>query len=235
MKLKKKVSAKQHAELDDALKSFYIEKDGDFVLDLDGDDDTGELKRAKDRESQRRKEAETKARELQEKLDGLDNADARKKGDIETLEKSWQGKNDSLKAEYETKLKAKDAYLQKMLVDSVAGEISSQISKKPNVLKLHIKQRLLADLDGDEPKTKVLDKDGKPSAMTIEELKQEFVANDDFADIIIGSKATGSGAGSDGRGQPKGNGAANFGAENKPLANASPAELAAHLKANKQQ
>jgi hypothetical protein len=41
----------------------------------------------------------------------------------------------------------------------------------------------------------VLGPDGKPSAATLDELKAEFVANEAFAPIIAGSKASGGGAG----------------------------------------
>ena len=92
MALKKKITKEDHAKLSDALKSEYVEDGDGFRLDVDGEEDTGALKRAKDREAQLRREAEAKLREAQEQLDALGSDDARKKGDIATLEKSWQKK-----------------------------------------------------------------------------------------------------------------------------------------------
>ncbi|WEM33661.1 head scaffolding protein [Pseudomonas phage PSA-KC1] len=93
----------------------------------------------------------------------------------------------------------------------------------------HIKSRLMADFEGDTPVTRVLDKDGKPSALTIDELANEFVANKDFSAIITASKASG-GAGKpsqNGGGAPKFNGQSDKPAD---LSKMNPAELAAHLK-----
>ena len=67
MALKKKLTKEEHSKLSDHLKAEYIEDgDGDgFRLDIDGDEDTGALKRAKDREAQLRRDAEAKLREAQ--------------------------------------------------------------------------------------------------------------------------------------------------------------------------
>ncbi|WBF76910.1 hypothetical protein PSV3_00208 [Septimatrevirus PSV33] len=62
MALKKKLTKEEHAKLSDALKAEYIEDGDGFRLDVDGDEDTGALKRAKDREAQLRKDARTESR-----------------------------------------------------------------------------------------------------------------------------------------------------------------------------
>ncbi|WEM33660.1 hypothetical protein PSAKC1_00019 [Pseudomonas phage PSA-KC1] len=62
MALKKKLTKEEHAKLSDALKAEYIEDGDGFRLDVDGDEDTGALKRAKDREAQLRKDAEKEAK-----------------------------------------------------------------------------------------------------------------------------------------------------------------------------
>jgi len=64
-----------------------------------------------------------------------------------------------------------------------------------NVLLPHIRSRLAVDYVDGNPITRVLGPDGKPSAATLDELKAEFVANEAFAPIIAGSKASGGGAG----------------------------------------
>lgn len=229
MALKKKLTKEEHAKLSDAFKAEYIEDGDGFRLDVDGDEDTGALKRAKDRESQLRKDAEKALKEAQEKLDALGTDDARKKGDIETLEKSWQSKLDTQKAEYDGKLSKLTGHTTKSLVDNVALSIASKISTAPNLILPHIRARLQADFEGDEPKTRVLDKDGKPSALTVEELSQEFIANKDFSAIITASKASG------GAGKPSQNGGGASKFQNntdKPadLSKMKPHELAAQIK-----
>ena len=230
MALKKKLTKEEHSKLPDHLKAEYIEDGDGFRLDIDGDEDTGALKRAKDREAQLRRDAEAKLREAQEQLDALGNDDARKKGDIQTLEKSWQKKLDDTKAEYEGKLGKLTSHTKTQLVDNVAQQIASKISNAPALLLPHIKARLAADFEGDAPITRILDKDGKPSAMTVEELSAEFVANKDFSAIITASKASG------GAGKPSnsnGGGAPNQSDKPADLALMNPAQLAEHIKASK--
>lgn len=230
MALKKKLTKEEYSKLSDHIKAEYIEDGDGFRLDIDGDEDTGALKRAKDREAQLRRDAEAKLREAQEELDRINGDDARKKGDIATLEKSWQKKLDDTKAEYEGKVSKLTAHTTKTLVDNVATQIASKISNAPALLLPHIKSRLQADFEGDAPVTRVLDKDGKPSAMTVEELAAEFVANKDFSAIITASKASG------GAGKPSNNsggGAPNNSDKPADLASMNPAQLAEYIKASK--
>ena len=230
MALKKKLSKAEYDKLSDAIKAEYIEDGDGFRLDIDGDEDTGALKRAKDREAQLRRDAEAKLREAQEELDRINGDDARKKGDIATLEKSWQKKLEDQKAEYEGRVGKLTAHTTKTLVDNVATQIATKISNAPALLLPHIKSRLQADFEGDAPVTRVLDKDGKPSAMTVEELAAEFVANKDFSAIITASKASG------GAGKPSNNsggGAPNNSDKPADLASMNPAQLAEHIKASK--
>lgn len=230
MALKKKLTKEEYAKLSDHIKAEYIEDGDGFRLDIDGDEDTGALKRAKDREAQLRREAEQKLREAQEQLDALGNDDARKKGDIQTLEKSWQKKLEDQKTEYEGKLGKLTSHTKTQLVDNVAQQIASKISNAPALLLPHIKARLAADFEGDAPITRILDKDGKPSAMTVEELSAEFVANKDFSAIITASKASG-GAGKSSN--SNGGGAASNSDKPADLASMNPAQLAEHIKASK--
>ena len=198
MALKKKMTKEDHANLPDHLKSEYIEDGDGFRLDIDGDDDNGALKRAKDREVQLRRDAEARLKDAQDQLDALGSDDARKKGDIQTLEKSWQKKIDDQRAGYEDRLGKLTAHTKTQLVDSVAMQIASKISSAPAIMLPHIKARLAADFDGDSPVTRVLGADGSLSSMSIDALSAEFVANKDFSAIILASKATG-GAGSTSR------------------------------------
>lgn len=230
MALKKKLSKEEHAKLSDALKAEYVEDGDGFRLDVDGDEDTGALKRAKDRESQLRRDAEKEAKELREKLEGIEGDDARKKGDIATLEKSWQKKLDDQKAEYEGKVSKLTSHTTKSLVDNVALSIASKISNAPALILPHIRARLQADFEGDEPKTRVLDKDGKPSALSVDELSAEFVANKDFAAIITASKASGGAGKSSQNGGGAPNNSGNSGNQTADLSKMSPQALAAHLK-----
>ena len=239
MALKRKINKETFDKLSDEMKKEYKKgsSEDEYLLDTEGDEDTGALKRAKDREAQARKDAEERAEKLQAELDELSGNDAKKKGDIATLEKSWQGKLDKQKGEYDAKVNKLTSHSQRMLVDNVALQIATKISKAPALLLPHIKSRLAADFDGDEPATRVLDAGGKVSALTLADLEKEFVSNKDFADIIIGSKASG-GAGSPSQSRFGGGAPANNGNQPPNLAAMNPKQLAEHVaaqKANQQQ
>lgn len=230
MALKRKISKAEYEKLSDGIKSEYIEDGDGFRLDLDGDEDTGALRRAKDREAQLRKDAEKRAKEAEDRLTEIEGDDARKKGDIETLEKKWKADLEAEREGRKADNEKSQGYIRKTLVDAKAVEMATQISKAPKLLARIIKDRLTVDFDGDEPVTKVLGADGKVSDMDLAALQKEIVANPDFADIIIASKASG------GAGKPSakpGGGAPNNSDKPADLASMTPTQLADHLKAQK--
>jgi len=235
MALKFKIDEKTFKKLSKDLQAEYTEKDGEYTLDVAGagDIDNGALKRAKDRAVQERKEEKKRADEAEAKLADLGDVDAKKRGDIETLEKSWGDKAAKAKEDNDAIIASKDKFISKMLVSNVATAMASEISTSPALILPHIQSRLVADLDGDEPTTKVLGADGKVSALTVADLQKEFVDNKDFAPIIVASKASG-GAGD--KGQKTGLGGAPRQSDDKPLdlTTLSSADLAATLKANKE-
>lgn len=222
--------------LPDTVKSEYKKgDDGKFHLDVEGIDDhpgVGALKRAKDYEKSERQKVVKQVSDLQTQLDALTEErdgilkGAIPKGDVEKLESSYKEKLAKREKELSDQIAALTGNLQTMLVDNVAQTMASRISKSPELILPHIKARLKAEFADGKATTRVLDKDGNPSAFGIEDLQKEMVANPAFAPIIIGSKASGSGAegGHGGSGAP---GKINY-------AKASPKEIAAHLKAQKE-
>lgn len=222
--------------LPDAVKSEYKKgDDGKFHLDVEGIDDhpgVGALKRAKDYEKSERQKVVKQLGDLQAQLDALTEErdgilkGAIPKGDVEKLENSYKEKLAKREKELSDQIGALTGNLQTMLVDNVAQSMASKISKAPELILPHIKARLKAEFNEGKAVTRVLDKDGNPSAFGIEDLQKEMVANPAFAPIIIGSKASGSGAegGHGGSGAP---GKIDY-------AKASPKEIAAHLKAQKE-
>lgn len=232
MKLKKKIDKAAFETLTEAQQALYIEDGEGYKLDVEGDEDTGALKRAKDRESQLRRDAEKKAKELQDQLDEIESNNADNSGDVKLLQKSYEAKLEKQKIEYETKVGKLTSSLNTHLVDNAAMAIANKISKSPKLIIPHIKARLKADLEGDSPVTRVLDAEGNVSVTTLAELEAEFVANPDFSAIIIASQSSG-GAGN--RGANTAGGTEFKQNPDKPAdINAmSNAELVAHLRAQK--
>lgn len=207
MALKRKITKEEFEALADHFKAEYKEHNGGYILDTD---EATELETALRRQSEEN-------RSIREQLDALkaekDEAEAariaaeeeaaRKKGDTTALEASWQAKLDKEKKDGEARENKLKDKLKDLLVRDVARSIAEEISTVPEVILPHIERRLSAEYADDAPKTRVLDAAGAPSALTVEELKQEFVANDKFAAIIIGSKANGGQSGqARGTGQP---------------------------------
>lgn len=185
--------------LDDNVRGMYAERDGKFVLAIDGlpqpEDTSGlkakvdELLAEKKAEKKRREEAEEAARHAAEES-------ARKNGDVEALESSWKQKLADREAELSNSLSQRDAMLQDLTVNATAAGIANEIAMPgtSKVLLPHITSRLRMEYREGRPVTVVLDAQGKPSAMTVDELKQEISSDAAFAPLIVGSKASGGGA-----------------------------------------
>lgn len=186
--------------LDESLHALYEQKDGVYFLKVDGavseDDVSGlrknrdellaekqEAKRLKDLAEAQKLEADRKA---QEEL-------ARKNGDFEALENSWKEKLANSEAQYKGELEQYKQRNYELTVGRAAQELAGSLAK-PNVQSLmarEIKSRLSLDENGN---VRVLDKQGKPSAMSIEELKKDLMNDPEYSDIIIVSHASGGNA-----------------------------------------
>lgn len=205
MKRKVKISKDQYDALSDADKFLYVE-DGDkgYKLDIDDSEVAEEMRRARDREKVRADDAERRVTDLETRLSSLEGDDARKRGDISAIERSWQEKLDKQKNDSDKLVTGLKTQLEKVMVDSAVDAISHEIFAKPSRDSRLIRDRVYIDYDGETPVVRVRDKDGKASALSLEDLKKETLDNADYADILVGSKATGSG----GAGGNQGGGAA---------------------------
>jgi len=195
--MKFKIKKADFDKLNEELQKAYKKLDDDtYQLKLEADDDDDlrpELRRANERLKQERETLRQEKEAAEAKLAELEEQGNKKKGNIDALEASYKEKIKKIEETKDATIAGLKKQLSTLLVDNVAQAIASEISKKPKVLLPHIKARLEANLEGDTPSTRVLGSDGKPSAATLDELKKQFVDNEDFADIIIGSKASGSG------------------------------------------
>ncbi len=189
--------------LDASVSGLYEKTDsGKFRLKVEGIEDVSGLKgkiaellNEKKTAAEARKQAEDAARLAAEEA-------ARKSGDVESLDKSWQKKHAEALAAKEAELGSVKGTLNKLLVDNVAVQLANDLALQGSAALLipHIKSRLEVDTSGGEPKTVVIGPDGKRSALTLDELKAEFAGNPAFAPVIAGSKATGGGASGSGGG-----------------------------------
>jgi len=200
MKLKKILDKAAYDALTDDVKKLYDKSGDKFILQVE-DDDAAEALRARDHEKRRADKAEKELNELKvqiEELTGqveeLTAKDGDKKNTVEAVEAKWQKKFDKEIGAEKANVERLSGQLKKLLVENKALELANKISTAPAVILPHIRARLQADLDGDEPVTVVLDKDGKASALTIDKLEKEFVDSPDFKSIIKSNLGSGGGA-----------------------------------------
>jgi hypothetical protein len=195
--------------LDDSVKSLYTEKEGKFVLGIEGlpqPEDVSGLK-SKVQELLDEKKAADKARkdaEDQARLEREENA--RKSGNVEELERSWSEKYNRREAELNGTLEQERGTLSAQIRDLTVGRTATDIASalaipgSAKALLPHIERRLSVEQRDGKPVVVVLDQQGKLSAATLDELKAEFANDTAFAPLIAGSKASGGGAGGAGGG-----------------------------------
>ena len=202
--------------VDEAVRALYTEKDGKFVLGIEGlpqPEDVSGLK-SKVQELLDEKKAADKARkdaEDQARLEREENA--RKSGNVEELEKSWSEKFNRREAELNGLLEQERGTLSTQIRDLTVGRTATDIASalaipgSAKALLPHIERRLSVEQRDGKPVVVVLDQQGKLSAATLDELKAEFANDTAFAPLIAGSKASGGGAAGagGGGGAPKGN------------------------------
>ncbi|ERO65296.1 hypothetical protein P308_19965 [Pseudomonas piscis] len=202
--------------VDEAVRALYTEKDGKFVLGIEGlpqQEDVSGLK-AKVDELLGEKKAAEKARKDAEEQARLEREEAaRKSGNVEELEKSWSEKYNRREAELNGMLEQERGTLGAQIRDLTVGRTATDIASalaipgSAKALLPHIERRLSVEQRDGKPVVVVLDQQGKLSAATLDELKAEFANDTAFAPLIAGSKASGGGAGGagGGGGAPKGN------------------------------
>lgn len=218
MALKHKIDEAAFKKLDKSIQAEYVkDKEGEgYTLDVDGLEDTGALKRAKEHEVEKRKEADKKAKELQTKLEETEQeletlrTERAKGGDkVAETEKAWKEKLAKREKELQDQIAATQKALQSQMVDSVAMTIATELAgENAELLLPHITKRLSAEIKDGKAVTKVLGTDGETSAMTPEELKKEILSSGKFSAVVVASKGSGAGGsgprkGAGGPGAPK--------------------------------
>lgn len=213
-------------------------EDGNFYLQINDIEDhvaIGALRRAKEHEKTARLKAEDAERVARARLEELSTEmEGRLKGvipkaDADRLEQSYKEKMAAMGLEKDTQIKTLNDGLHGVLVDNVAQKLAALLAKDPQSIPLllpHISPRLAVEMVDGRPITRVLDKGGKPSAASLDDLQKEILATPMFAPVLSGGKASGGGAegAGSGSGAPKRNDKVN-------LATLSPKQLAAEMAA----
>lgn len=133
---------------------------------------------------------------------------ARKAGDVEALEKSWQEKLAKTTSEKDEQLQSLQKTVESLTVGAAAKDLAAELAVQGSapVLERIARDRLTVEMTEEGPKVRVTDASGKPSAATLEDLKQELTNDPALKPLIVGSKASGGGAAgaNGGAGKPNG-------------------------------
>lgn len=204
-------------DVEEALRGYY-KKSGDvFVLQVDGKDAETEesvtaLKNAKEHEKNLRVAAENKLAPLSDQVTAItaerdaaiverDAAKAAQGTDTAALEASWQAKVDAANAKLAETSGKLTAEVERLLRTNTATAMAHKISTVPELFQDVIMRRLKVEEGADGKHfVRVLDEAGSPSALSVDELEKELLANDKYAAIIVAGKGSGGGAGDSGSG-----------------------------------
>lgn len=148
---------------------------------------------------------------LSEKLEAKRLADeaaeevARKTGDVKSLEKSWAEK-------LEAERKAADSIrqtLDRVTAGATAATVAAELfGEHAELMADHVARRLRTEYADGNPAVRVLDAAGNLTALSVEDLKNEFRNNAKFAPFIVASRANGGGNANQGGGGGGGSGKA---------------------------
>lgn len=186
--------------LDESLQGLYEQKDGAFFLKVEGAVQASELDGIKanrdallaEKKEQQRLAQEAEAERLRIERDAQE-AEARRSGNLEAIENSWKEKLALRESELTSQLTQAQQKNYELTVGRQAQELAGELAK-PNAQRLlakEIKERLTLDENGN---IRVLDLQGKPSALTIDELKAQLRADPTYQDIIVINNSSGGGA-----------------------------------------
>lgn len=198
------LDAEKHSALDSALQPLYVKQDdGNYRLDADIPDNSGlkakadELLGETKRERELRKAAEERAKALEDERQKALEDNARAKGDVESLEKSYQEKMQKLETDYSGKVSTLEKQIYSLTVGKTANDIANELAIKgsASVMLPHIERHITSERDENgNLRTWFLDENGNKTSETKDEFMARFRNNAAFKPLIAANGASGSGA-----------------------------------------
>lgn len=231
--MKRKLTKTEFEALNEVLKSEYEEKNGAYFAKIEDDDEAiTSIRQAKENEVLAHKETKKKLKEYEDKARQSEEDNHRKTGDVEALEKSWKEKFTTRESELLSELGKSKSLIVNSMKDSALTTLAAKLVKPDasRIFKKAIAERFDVEMLETGSKLRILDKEGKPSAMTMDDFEKEILADKEFSSIIVASRASGTGSSNTSK---HGAGSTQLNTE-KPLRLQSPSELAAMVKSQKE-
>ena len=217
MSLKYKIDAEAYEKLEEAQQSFYSEKDGDYVLDVEGaegEDDVKGLKKALEAEREAARKAQRQLKQAQEASSGIDKdkyeellkkeqeaeeAAALKAGEFEKLKEQMLSKHKEALAAKENEIARYRSKVEELTIEAAVVNEVARAGGNVELLRPHVRSHLKLDpdtlemvvLDNDRQTPKV-DGDGKPAKL--ESLISEMRKSDIFASAFKATEQSGGGS-----------------------------------------
>ncbi len=194
--------------VEESHKAFYQEKEGKFVLNVEGlpeppkgNDDVDGLKAKNGELLTELKGFKKKSKDAEDAAATARLEAAKQSGDTEAFGKSWQEKYNNRESELLSIIAGQEKSITSVTSGNVAARLAGDLAldlgngeTTAKTLEQLILSRLKTETRDGVPKTIVLDMAGQPTALTVDEFKKEFAAMPSIAPLIAGSKASGGGA-----------------------------------------
>jgi hypothetical protein len=199
--LKIKLTNEEHGALADSVKELYKKSGDNYILDVDIKESPDYIALLGNRNTvlDEKKAEEKKRKSLEDENEKTHIANLEEKQEYEKL---LDIKTEKFKTDIKSandKIIILQKQLENTLLDSAVESMSIKLAgDSAELIKPHLKNRLvMKDVDG-QLKLFVTDVTGTASAMTLDQLSKEFEENNLYAPIISGRQSSGGGAGGDG-------------------------------------
>jgi len=199
--MKYKIDKAAFDALEPSLQAFYKAQGEDYVLAIEGlpepqNEDVTGLKAKNDELLAELRANKTKARDAEEAARLAAEDLARKSGDTEALDRSWTEKHTRALGEKETALSALQQQVHALTVGATAARLAGELAVQGSsaVLQKLIEPCLSMEIRDGKPIVVVLDADRRPTALTVDEFKDQLFNDAALAPLIAASRATGGGA-----------------------------------------
>lgn len=141
------------------------------------------------------KTAKQKAKDEATERQRIADEAATKSGDVDALRKSYEAKLAERESHFAAQLSDRDGLiLGSTKSDTIRDIVAAAIPGKDKGLRAYVATRIKTEIKDGTVQVTVLDEAGKPSALSVADLKKEIEADAAWADVIEASRASGGGA-----------------------------------------
>ncbi len=191
------LTKEEFEKLPEALQGEYTLEGENATLTLEGHEETFVEKGKWQEAEKHRKNAESKALEVEKReaklLKDIEAARGNEKK-IAELRESHEAEVARIKEENEAQLKEIKAGQHKAMIDAEATKFANEHFTVPSLVKDAVAKRLTVEEVDGQPVIRALEADGKASAKSLSDIQKEFLENKEFSSIIKASKGKGGGA-----------------------------------------